>query len=104
MSARPRPSCQALEDKVVYEVRQAERQYTVTRAAIARIERSLLPRARQEHDRVSILYHARKADELAFLTAERDYDQVVRQYRDLLVRHRRAMLRLNTAVGTRILP
>ena len=94
----------ALEDKVVYEVRQAERQYIVTRASIARIENSLLPRARQEHDRVARLYHAGKADELAFLTAERDYDQIVRQYRDVLVRHRRAMLKLNTAVGTRILP
>ena len=45
-----------------------------------------------------------KADELTFLTAERDYDQVVRLYRDTLVRHRRAMLKLNTAVGLRILP
>ena len=44
------------------------------------------------------------ADELAFLTAERDYDQIVRQYRDALVRHRLAMLRLNTAVGSRIMP
>jgi outer membrane protein, heavy metal efflux system len=94
----------ALEDKVVYEVRQAERLYAVTRASIARIENSLLPRARQEHDRVARLYHAGKADELAFLTAERDYDQIVRQYRDVMVRHRRAMLKLNTAVGTRILP
>ncbi len=94
----------ALEDKVVYEVRQAERQYTVTRVAIARIEHSLLPKARKEHDRITNLYLAGKADELAFLTAERDYDQIVRQYRDALVRHRRAMLRLNTAVGSRIMP
>lgn len=94
----------ALEDKVVYEVRQAERQYTVTRVAIARIEHSLLPKARKEHDRITNLYLAGKADELTFLTAERDYDQIVRQYRDALVRHRRAMLRLNTAVGSRIMP
>ena len=94
----------ALEDKVVYEVRQAEQQYRLTRAGISRIERSLLPKARQEHDRITRLYLAGKVDELAFLTAERDYDQVVRQYRDALVRHRRAMLKLNTAVGNRILP
>jgi hypothetical protein len=30
--------------------------------------------------------------------------EVVRQYRDTLIRHRRSMLRLNTAVGQRILP
>ncbi len=99
-----RAEMSGLEDKVTYEVHQAHRQYTVTGASIARIERSLLPKARREHDRVTGLYLAGKADELAFLTAEHDYDQIVRQDRDALVRHRRAMLKLNTAVGTRILP
>jgi cobalt-zinc-cadmium efflux system outer membrane protein len=94
----------ALEDRVVMEVRQAERLYSTTRTAVDRIERSLLPKARREHDRVNKLYLAGKAEELAFITAEHDFDQVVRQYRDTLVRHRRAMLRLNTAVGQRILP
>jgi cobalt-zinc-cadmium efflux system outer membrane protein len=94
----------AVEDRVELEVRQAERLYSVTRTAVERIERSLLPKARAEHGRVNKLYLAGKADELAFLTAEHDFDQVVRQYRDSLVRHRRAMLRLNTAVGVRILP
>lgn len=94
----------AIEDRVELEVRQAERLYTVTRAAVERIERSLLPKARAEHGRVNTLYLAGKADELAFLTAEHDFDGVVRQYRDTLVRHRRAMLRLNTAVGVRVLP
>lgn len=94
----------AVEDRVEMEVRQAERLYTVTRTAVERIERSLLPKARAEHGRVNALYLAGQADELAFLTAEHDFDQVVRQYRDSLVRHRRAMLRLNTAVGVRVLP
>ena len=81
------------------------------RAAIRRDPRgrradraSLLPNARVEHDRANRLYVAGELDELTFLTAERDFDQVVRQYRDTLVRHRRAMLKLNTAVGVRILP
>jgi cobalt-zinc-cadmium efflux system outer membrane protein len=94
----------ALEDRVAYEVRAAGRLDSVTRASVDRIERSLLPKARQEHDRVTRLYLAGKASELTFLTAERDHDQVVRQYRDALVRHRRAMLKLNTAVGVRVLP
>jgi cobalt-zinc-cadmium efflux system outer membrane protein len=94
----------SLEDRVAMEVRQAERAYRVTRLAVDRVEKSLLPRAKSEHDRVTKLYVAGRADELAFLTAERDFDLVVRQYRDVLVRHRRAMLGLNTAVGQRILP
>ncbi len=94
----------ALEDRVVYEVRQAERTYRVTRAAIERIERSLLPRASKEHNRVNRLYLAGQADELAFLMAENDFDRIVRQYRDSLVRHRKSMLKLNTVVGQRVLP
>ena len=94
----------SLEQQVAFEVRQAERQYTVTRTAVERIERSLLPNARTEHDRTYRLYVDGKLDELTFLTSERDFDQVVRLYRDTLVRHRRAMLKLNTAVGLRILP
>ena len=39
-----------------------------------------------------------------YLAAQREYNDVVRQYRDALVRHRRSMLRLNTAVGRRIFP
>jgi cobalt-zinc-cadmium efflux system outer membrane protein len=94
----------ALENRVVMEVRQADRQYEATRVAVERIERSLLPKATQEHDRIQKLFLAGKTDELAFLTAEHDFDLVVRQYRDSLVRHRRAMLKLNSAVGVRILP
>ena len=93
-----------LEQQVIYEVRQAERQYAVTRTAVERIERSLLPKARLEHDRANFRYGEGKLDEPAFLKAERDYDEVIRLYRDTLVRHRRAMLKLNTAVGLRILP
>jgi cobalt-zinc-cadmium efflux system outer membrane protein len=45
-----------------------------------------------------------EVDAIAYLNAERDYNDIVRQYRDTLVRHRRSMLKLNTAVGQRILP
>ncbi len=94
----------ALEEEVVAEVRQAGRFYSATRAAIERIERSLLPKAVQEHERVTKLRLAGKVDELAFLTAEQDFDRVVRQYRDTLVKHRRSMLKVNTSVGCRVLP
>ena len=102
--SQTRTELSGLEQQVVFDVRQAERQYTVTRTAVERIERSLLPNARLEHDRANKLYVEGRSDELTFLSAERDYDQVVQLYRDTLVRHRRAMLKLNTAVGLRILP
>ncbi|WP_233578157.1 hypothetical protein [Tautonia sociabilis] len=40
---------------------------------------------------------------VGFLNAQRDYNHVGRPNRDTLIRHRRSMLRLNTAVGRRIL-
>jgi cobalt-zinc-cadmium efflux system outer membrane protein len=102
--SQSRTELTSLEQQVAFEVRQAERQYATTRTAIERIERSLLPNARLEHDQANRLYAEGKLEELAFLSAERDFDQVIRLYRDTLVRHRRAMLKLNTAVGLRILP
>ena len=41
---------------------------------------------------------------LAVERAQRAYNEAVRLYRDTLIRHRRSMLSLNTAVGQRILP
>ncbi len=41
---------------------------------------------------------------LEYLAAQLDFNDKVRSYRDALVRHRRAILDLNTAVGERVLP
>ncbi|MBV8230164.1 MAG: TolC family protein [Planctomycetaceae bacterium] len=94
----------ALERRVVAEVAQAEREYALTRAVVQRMERDLLPAARQFRDDTFTLYVRGDLDALANLNAQRDYNEAVRQYRDAAVRHRRSMLALNTAVGQRILP
>jgi cobalt-zinc-cadmium efflux system outer membrane protein len=39
-----------------------------------------------------------------FLETRKDYNESVQKYRDALIRHRRSMLDLNTAVGARVLP
>src|SRR5262249_7829908 len=41
---------------------------------------------------------------LDYLDAQQDFNEMVRQYRDAMIRHRRAILDLNTAVGERVLP
>jgi cobalt-zinc-cadmium efflux system outer membrane protein len=92
-----------LERQVIAEVEQAEQEYQVTRAAVSRIEGELLPGARRLLSDTEQFYRAGEADLISYLTAQRDYNDVVRQYRDTLVRHRRSMLRLNTAVGQRLL-
>jgi cobalt-zinc-cadmium efflux system outer membrane protein len=94
----------ALQQRVVIEVRKAEHEYTLTRAAVERIERGLLPDALRVRDTVLRQFQLGDVDAVALLNAQRAYNDIVRQYRDTLVRHRRSMLRLNTAVGNRILP
>lgn len=90
--------------RVAAEVRRAEREYTLTRAAVERIEQELLPGVAHLRDETFDDYLRGEADLVDFLVAQREYSEFVRQYRDAQIRHRRSMLALNTAVGTRILP
>jgi cobalt-zinc-cadmium efflux system outer membrane protein len=94
----------AIERQVITEVRQAEAQYAVTRDAVGRIRDDLLPSARQVRDDTYRLYTAGEVNVVVYLDAQRDYNDVVKQYLDAAVRHRRSTLALNTAVGQRILP
>jgi cobalt-zinc-cadmium efflux system outer membrane protein len=94
----------ALEHRVVAEVRDAEHMYAVTRERVVRIERDLLPAARQLRDDTLRLFASGELTAVDASAAQRDYNQAVRQYRDALIRHRRSMLALNTAVGQRVLP
>jgi cobalt-zinc-cadmium efflux system outer membrane protein len=93
-----------LERQVLSEVERAYLEYASTRAAVERLERGILPRARKLRDQKYTLYTQGQESISTSLAAQRDYNEVVRQYRDTLTRHRRSMLRLNTAVGQRILP
>jgi cobalt-zinc-cadmium efflux system outer membrane protein len=86
------------------EVYKAHHEYTLTRAAVARVMRELLPSARRVRATTLRQFELGEIDAIAYLNAERDYNDVVRQYRETIIRHRRSMLKLNTAVGQRILP
>lgn len=93
-----------IERRVVAEVEQAARQYEVTRAAVGRLEQAILPSATQIREAATLRFTEGEADAFELLNAQRGYNDVVRQYRDTLIRHRRSMLRLNTTTGRRILP
>ena len=94
----------ALEQRVVAEVEQAARDYAATRAVVDRLERNLLPRSARVRDNTQRLLGRGGAEVVAFLNARREYNDLVREYFDFVVRHRRQMLALDTAVGLRILP
>lgn len=86
------------------EVRRAALDYETTRKAVERFERDILARSKRQRDETYRLFTEGERNVSDFFNADRDYNDVVRQYYDSLVRHRRSMLRLNTAVGQRILP
>ncbi|HEX4130921.1 MAG TPA: TolC family protein [Pirellulales bacterium] len=94
----------ALERAIATEVQQAHVAYKTTKIAIERLEKTLLPAARQVLDTNLRLYQQGEANMFNYLAAQREYNELVRQYRDTLVDHRRAMLKLNSAVGQRLLP
>lgn len=93
-----------LERQVVGEVQRAYQEYGTTHSAVQKLERGILPRARHLRDDKFRLYTEGQEDISVYYNAERNFNEIVRQYRDALIRHRRSMLRLNTAVGQRVLP
>lgn len=93
-----------LERRVAADVENAVVEYDSSRAAVDRIERAVLPRADHRIGDVRRLFEAGEESLDTFLRSQGAYNDVVRRYLDALVRHRRAMLALNTAVGVRILP
>jgi cobalt-zinc-cadmium efflux system outer membrane protein len=95
---------EAVERRVASEVDDARAEYEVSREMVTRIERRLLPAARRVRDDSLKLSEKAGGDIYAYLIAQRDYQDLVRQYRDALVRHRRSMLKLNSVVAMRILP
>jgi cobalt-zinc-cadmium efflux system outer membrane protein len=94
----------AMERRVAAEVRAVEREYALTRDQLLMIDRDLLPAARRLRDDTLELFIGGEVTALDADNARKEYNQAVRQYRDTLIRHRRGMLALNTAVARRILP
>jgi cobalt-zinc-cadmium efflux system outer membrane protein len=93
-----------LERQVAAEVENATLEYASSRRAVERIERSIIPRAEHRLESYRRLYTEGQENLDLLLNAQRDFNEVIRQYRDTLVRHRRAMLALNTVLGVRLLP
>ncbi len=92
------------EHEVIDEVRGAVAEYEASSELVRRYERDLLADARTVRDEKYRLFLAGSKDLRSFLEAQRNYGEAAGQYLEALVRHRRAMLKLNTAVGQRLLP
>jgi cobalt-zinc-cadmium efflux system outer membrane protein len=95
----------AVEHLAVEQVRDAEREYAITKELMESFERDVLPSAKKAMADTERLYiEGEVPDIIPYLNSQLKYNDLIRLYRDTAVRHRRSMFGLNTAVGSRILP
>jgi cobalt-zinc-cadmium efflux system outer membrane protein len=93
-----------IERQVLTEVAHAFQEYQTSLDMVRKIEKDMLPDAEMVLNDSRRLFDGGEKDVTYFLIAQRDYNDVVKQYLDTMVRHRRSMLALNTALGHRVLP
>ena len=89
--------------QTIQDVQTAEREYQTAQQSVDRLETEILPDSKTLLNEAERLYPG-ELPVLDYLGAIRDYNDNARSYLEALVRLRRAMLELNTAVGRRIMP
>ncbi len=94
----------AAERRVESEVRLAEREYRTSLRGLERIENGLLPLAAASLRRNVEAFARGAIDAESLENASEEAATVAQSHREAVVRHRRSMLELNTAVGVRLLP
>ena len=90
------------EKQVIYDIQEAIREFESSRISIKEFLAEIIPASKIVLDSAYRGWQGGETSILDYLDAQQDFNDVVRQYRDALIRHRRAMLDLNTAVGTKI--
>src|SRR5262249_27411462 len=93
-----------LERQAITEVQVALKEYEISKKAIERIEKELLPNASLVRDDTERLFKGGEVNIVVFLNAQKDYADTVKIYLDTMVGHRRSMLNLNTMLGQRVMP
>jgi cobalt-zinc-cadmium efflux system outer membrane protein len=102
--AQSRVAWQAMVRQAIAEVDRAILEYQISRESVERLEKTVLPCSERVRQGIIRLFEQGEKSRLDVLEAQRQHNELVRQYRDTAIAHRRAMLRLNTAVGQRVLP
>lgn len=95
---------QGLERRIINEVQYAATEYAVSGETVRQYERDVLSDSRTLRDEQDRLFAHGQISFDSWLEAQKEYDEIVREYLETLVYHRRTMLRLNSAVGQCILP
>jgi cobalt-zinc-cadmium efflux system outer membrane protein len=102
--AQTRIELAGVQRQVANDVQKAAADYAASRNLIKRYDSEILATARELRDEMHGLFVRGEKGLSAYFEAQEDYKTVVHQYLEALARHRRNMLRLNTAVGQRIMP
>jgi cobalt-zinc-cadmium efflux system outer membrane protein len=92
------------ERQVVYDVEEAIREFDTSLTSMIELNTQIIPASRKVRDAAYRRWQGGETSALEYLEAQKDYNERVKDLRDAIVRHRRSMLDLNTAVGTRVLP
>jgi cobalt-zinc-cadmium efflux system outer membrane protein len=92
------------EKRVASEVRQAIKEYQVSREIADRLREQVLPDLRRAYSDRLKLFQEGEITKFVFLDTQRRYNDLAKAYLDAAVRHRRSMLTLNTVMGQRIMP
>ena len=95
---------EGVQRRVLTEVVQAAREYEVSGEIVRRIKDQIIPASRTVTNDRYKLFERGEANVISYLDAQRAFNDNVKIYLDTMVRHRRGMLGLNTALGQRILP
>jgi outer membrane protein, heavy metal efflux system len=94
----------SVERNVISDVLNAIREYQQSRLSVIEMKKEILPASKAVLEAAFRRWQGGETSALEYLDAQQDYNEVVRQYRDALVRFRNAMLDLNTAVAERVVP
>jgi cobalt-zinc-cadmium efflux system outer membrane protein len=89
---------------VVNDVLNAVLELDQSNVAVQEFRKEIIPVSRKVRDAAYKRFIDGSTSSLEYLAAQQDFNDQVRAYRDALVRHRQAILDLNTAVGERVLP
>jgi outer membrane protein, heavy metal efflux system len=91
------------ERTVINDVLTAALELEQSLVAVKRFRADIIPTAKLVRDAAYKRFTGGQTSAIEYLNAQQDYNDNVRGYRDAMVRHRNAILNLNTAVGERVL-
>ncbi len=92
------------EKQVAFDVLEAIREYNLSLESMIELNDKVLRDAREILNLAFKNFNEGRTSLDNYLDAQKDYNDLAKSLSDAIIRHRRAMLDLNTAVGVRVMP